>query len=580
MIYSFILFERTAHGNLVRAQADSVDRPFDVNDGSKLDLGSTAKLRTLVTYLEVVADLHDRFGWLDRDMLHFVQINPRDHLGVWALDYLAHSQDHSLPAMLNAAMERKYSASPAEQFFTGGGVHQFENFHPADNRRIVTVREAFAESINLPFIRIMRDVVQHIVFGSAVAATNNGDPTSAQRDEYLTRFADQEGQSFLRRFYAKYHGKNADEMLRTLALSVRPAAPRLAIAYLSVVPDANEEALDAFLAKHLPKNNKVAPKGLYERYSNAHYSLADRGHLVGVHPLELWLVEYLRQQPDASLSQAVAASGEARRESYDWLFRTRYGTAQDLRISSIKEADAFKVIHQSWKRQGYPFDRLVPSYATAIGSSADRPAALAELMGIIVNDGVRMPTMRIGALHFASDTPFETRLIPELTKPERVLPPAITTVIKSALTDVVSKGTARRLGTTLKLSDGSTLAYGGKTGTGDNRFETYGPGGKLVSSRAVSRAGTFVFMLGDRYFGTITAYVTGDESDSFEFTSALPVQVLKSVSPVLERYLGGTGCSTGAPPLVARTTAPKKLQNAPHPQKVARAELSTAVLER
>jgi hypothetical protein len=34
----------------------------------------------------------------------------------------------------------------------------------------------------------------------------------------------------------------------------------------------------------------------------------------------------------------------------------------------------------------------VPSYATAIGSSADRPLALAELMGIIVNDGQRRPT--------------------------------------------------------------------------------------------------------------------------------------------------------------------------------------------
>ena len=47
----------------------------------------------------------------------------------------------------------------------------------------------------------------------------------------------------------------------------------------------------------------------------------------------------------------------------------------------------------------------MPSYATAIGSSADRPAALAELIGIILNDGVRQPTVRIEEIELAQDTP-------------------------------------------------------------------------------------------------------------------------------------------------------------------------------
>jgi len=70
---------------------------------------------------------------------------------------------------------------------------------------------------------------------------------------------------------------------------------------------------------------------------------------------------------------------------------------------------AFKEIHKGWKKLGYPFDHLVPSYATAIGSSADRPAALAELMGII-NDGVQMPAIKISSFHFAKNTPYETDL--------------------------------------------------------------------------------------------------------------------------------------------------------------------------
>src|SRR5690606_17155632 len=56
--YSFTLFERTPSGNRVRVQTDNTDQPFDINEGSKLELGSTAKLRVLATYLENVATLH------------------------------------------------------------------------------------------------------------------------------------------------------------------------------------------------------------------------------------------------------------------------------------------------------------------------------------------------------------------------------------------------------------------------------------------------------------------------------------------------------------------------------------------
>ena len=48
--FSFTLFERSNGANLLRVQTDNVDRPFDLNEGARLDLGSTAKFRTLVTY--------------------------------------------------------------------------------------------------------------------------------------------------------------------------------------------------------------------------------------------------------------------------------------------------------------------------------------------------------------------------------------------------------------------------------------------------------------------------------------------------------------------------------------------------
>ncbi|MVG01727.1 hypothetical protein D6U57_19095, partial [Vibrio cholerae] len=58
LIASFTLFERVGNASLVRVQADNIDKPFDLNNGARLNLGSTAKLRTLVTYLEIVQELH------------------------------------------------------------------------------------------------------------------------------------------------------------------------------------------------------------------------------------------------------------------------------------------------------------------------------------------------------------------------------------------------------------------------------------------------------------------------------------------------------------------------------------------
>ena len=71
---------------------------------------------------------------------------------------------------------------------------------------------------------------------------------------------------------------------------------------------------------------------------------------------------------------------------------------------------------------------------------------------------------------------------------------------------------------------------GGKTGTGDNRIVL----GKGASRGvALNRTATFVFYLGPRHFGTLTAYVMGPEAGKYRFTSALPVQILKSLGPTL-----------------------------------------------
>ncbi|VVN99978.1 transglycosylase domain-containing protein [Pseudomonas fluorescens] len=542
--YSFTLFELTPDGSRVRVQTDSTDQPFDINEGSKLELGSTAKLRVLTTYLQIIAELHERYAAQPAAVLKKTEIADQDRLTLWAVDYLIQNKDRSLPKMLAAALDRKYSASPGEAFFTGGGLHTFNNFRKEDNGRMPTLRDAIRESLNLPFIRLMRDLVRYTTYSgpnnSALLLKDDGQP---RRQEYLARFADHEGTSFLLRFWKKYQKKDTQARLDTFLDGMRPTPIRLAAVHRYLLPDASQESFNSFVRSHLKGmklNEKLTDERLerlYLSYGPGSYDLPDQGFIAKVHPLDLWMIGYLLNNPDAKFSQIVKASEFERQEVYSWLFKSRHKGARDSRIRTMLEIEAFLDIHQRWQKVGYPFDHLVPSLATAIGSSGDRPAALAELIGTILNDGVRMPTLRIDSLHFAAGTPYETRLINDPDKGKRVMPSEVAAAMREALSQVVDAGTAKRLAGSFKLPDGTPLAMGGKTGTGDNRIEAVGSGGRILSSKSINRTATFVFYIGDHHFGTLTAFVPGRTAEAFKFTSALPVQVLKGMAPILTPYL-------------------------------------------
>ncbi|MFZ1138198.1 MAG: hypothetical protein WAN76_03410, partial [Candidatus Sulfotelmatobacter sp.] len=137
---------------------------MNINESTKLELGSTAKLRTLVNYLEIVEQLHEQYAHVPALELSALTPSPEDRLTRWAISYLliirllqqsarccaetksaplelavclsnriirsylSTARDRSLEPMLEAALEREYSASPAEGFFTAGGLHHFKNF--------------------------------------------------------------------------------------------------------------------------------------------------------------------------------------------------------------------------------------------------------------------------------------------------------------------------------------------------------------------------------------------------------------------------------------------------------------------
>ncbi len=534
--YSLMLFERSKIGNLLRVQTDNYDQAMDINEGIRIDLGSTAKLRTLVHYLEIITDVYKQYKNQSAQQLSQIDIHPRDYLSAWVIEQLRANPKIDLDELLNLALERRYSASPGEAFFTGGGVHTFSNFSKSDNGKIMSVRHALRDSVNLVFIRMMRDLVYHHLYKPEGIARWLESPDDPKRKEYLQQFADKEGRVYLQRFYTRYKDKSAQQALEMLSQRVLATPSRQTMLYRSVYPNRSVEQLDEYLTAHV---NKAALAGeniqsLYDKYSIEKFDLQDQGYITKIHPLELWLVRYFTTHTGATLDQALAASAEQRQNVYRWLFSSHRKNAQQRRIMTLLETEAFKEIHHAWKRLGYPFGALTPSYATAIGASGDRPAALAELMGILLNDGIKLPVVRFESLHFAEGTPYETLMDKSPSRGRRMFAAEIAKAARSALIGVVEGGTASRVHGAFQDAEGKTLTIGGKTGTGDHRKEIWGAGGRLIESKFISRAAVFTFFIGERFFGVITAYVEGENSGNYHFTSSLPVQILKSLAPTLE----------------------------------------------
>lgn len=537
VVYSLLLYEVTPRGNLLRVQADSLDQPFDLNTGMKMELGSTAKLRTVAHYLEIVAGLHEELA--RRPATNHVSVLPRDPITRWAVQTFENHPTISLEAFLQAALERSYRASPDETFFTGSGAHVFRNFDARDNVRVLSVRTALIHSTNLVFIRLMRDLVRfHAARLSFDADAVLTDPRHPSRRRLLEAAADEEAMLALERAYRRYRGLSESEAVQRL-LGDRVSARRLAMVFYVWHAGADETALAHWLGERAHPTSVAEANRLARAYGNPQLNLADYGYLLDVHALEIWCAGELVHAPGMPIEELIARAGEAKRVASAWLFQTRNRKAQDLRLRIRIEREAFARMTPHWQRLGFPFEHLVPSYATAIGSSSDRPAALADLMGIILNDGARRPSVLIERLRFAEGTPYHTVFEAESGAGERVMNPTVAGVLRGALAEVVEEGTGRRFRSALHWPDGTAVTVGGKTGSGDNRYETFTPGGHLRSSRVVNRTATFAFYIGDRYFGVITAAVDGPAAQEYRFTSALPIAVLKLLAPQLERRLAG-----------------------------------------
>ena len=137
VIYSFTLYERGLNGNQLRVSTDSLDSPSTSipAHGSTV---STSKLRTLVTYLELVEQARVRFLALPRlAARRFTQ----SQLSAWVIDYLQERPDASLGDRSKPRCSAEHSASRTSRFhrWREPGV---SNFNRADNSRVLTIQQA------------------------------------------------------------------------------------------------------------------------------------------------------------------------------------------------------------------------------------------------------------------------------------------------------------------------------------------------------------------------------------------------------------------------------------------------------
>lgn len=539
VLYSLILFERTPAGDYLRVQADSLDRPFDLSRGAKIELGSTAKLRTMAHYLEIVGLLYRDLASLDTASLRIRARAGRDPLTRWAATELSREPRPDFEKLIDLALERKYSAWSGESFLTGGGIQRFVNFGRTV-WRMPTIRRAFYQSINLPFIRLMRDLMlfhrARLDYDADLAIS---DPRDPKRLDILTEVAEIESRQSLARAYRKLHGLTEVELVeRVIRRERRPDRKlrKVAILYFAWHPKVDVESLGEWLSRHVGETSDEDVLRMWRAYGNRSLGLSDYAYLMSRRPLEIWCGGMLLNDPDLSWPATLRRSTDARRVAYRWLFQTRNRRAQERRLNVWMERDAFQRMTPYWQRLGFPFSQLVPSYATAIGSSGDRPAGLATLLGIILNDGMKADPITLSEIRFARGTPYETALRPRSDRAERVMEAAVARALQRLLQGVVAQGTGRPVSGLFVGVHGQPVPVGGKTGTGDNRRKTFNRWGELRTSQAINRTASFVFFVG-RYYGVLTAIVPTREAEHYGFTSKLPLKVLALLAPTINRAL-------------------------------------------
>ena len=222
---------------------------------------------------------------------------------------------------------------PREGFFTGGGLHNFANFEPKDNSRVMTVREAARNSVNLVFIRIMRDIVRHYMPAHRPAPSRAllDDASDPRRAKTIWPVSPIRKGASSSTAFTKYHKKLIRRRWpRTCYARARPTRAAGGAVFRYLEPQARSEAVcRARCTRSVPASASLSQNTLRSDVRGLTRpmptSLADRGYLAqhssaGTVGGEATCAPH----PKADLRTPVmqASTGE-RQEVYDWLFKNQ-----------------------------------------------------------------------------------------------------------------------------------------------------------------------------------------------------------------------------------------------------------------
>ena len=217
VIYSFLLVEPTPEGNLVRVQADNLAAPFDFNKSVKLELGSTAKLRTLTHYLELIAALHKELAPLNADGLKVKAQEARDPLTKWAVETLQKEKNPPWKPFSIAPWSANIQRAPGKLSLPAAAFIISKTLNQRKINASLNCGMRSETQSNLVFIRLMRDIVSYhrarLQYNSDAVLS---DPTNPDRKRMLQEIAEEESRSVLRRSYQAYHGQTEQQIVARL----------------------------------------------------------------------------------------------------------------------------------------------------------------------------------------------------------------------------------------------------------------------------------------------------------------------------------------------------------------------------
>lgn len=506
---SVTIFARSAGRLEPRAIVDTEPRVVDLSTEGRVDLGSTSKLRVLISYLSAIEQAYEaqRAG----------RPAAQDSLSRFVARELAADPGLSVSQLLERALQRPVSADPNEVFYTGGGPHEFQNVNPEHDARYFNVASAFVASANLPFVRLLDEVVAyhaHRIYGAPIEAVVAGE--HPRFEELRERHLQMSAERLVRDAYFRHHRSDLPTMATRAMAGLEPTEARCARLRRAIGPAATlgDEHPCTDVDLDATTDAEIDPWDAQD-------------------PLELAAIAALVEDPEASLTDVMLATAESRGAARDWI--AAQASTLDTRrgVHYAIEEEVFAELQQEWARAGYPFERLTPSLATALGSSGDRPASLARLVAAVREGGLVPVLSHVKLVRLFEGTPYETWLRPAEAQPVRAFGPEVAGAVERLLVRVAERGTGHASQGPWQTEAGS-WEVGGKTGTSDHVLLVRDRSGRIIERRTVARSGAWVFFAGPCVVGTVVMFEQGEDAATHHFHGGDAAELSRAVLRAIE----------------------------------------------